>query len=87
VFVLFSYFGLFSLWSFYHRLYAYGHNLDPTAAIKVRPFTPPFFGEKVIANFTVYSFPDIGSVSLVAFSLLLLVAIVLSARPAKEATI
>src|SRR5262249_39961373 len=43
VFVLFSYFGLFSLWSFYHRLYMYGHNLDPTAAIKVQPFTPPLF--------------------------------------------
>ncbi len=80
VFVLFSYFGAFSLWSFYHRLYSYGHNLDPTAAIKVQPFTPPLLGTKQIANFTVYSFPDIASYALVAFSLLLLAAMFLSRR-------
>jgi hypothetical protein len=82
VFVLFSYVGLFSLWSFYHRLHSYGHNLDPTASIKVEPFTPPLFGEKQIANFTVYSFPDIGSYSLFGFSLLLLVSILLSRKSA-----
>jgi len=80
VFVLFTYFGLFSMWSFYHRLYMYGHNLDPTASIKVQPFTPPFFGSKVIANFTVNSFPGVASYALFAFAFLLLVAIVLSAK-------
>ena len=80
VFVLFIYFSLFSMWSFYHRLYLYGHNLDPTASIKVQPFTPPFFGTKQIANFTVNSFPDIGSYAFFAFAILLLLAIVLSAR-------
>lgn len=80
VFVLFTYFSLFSMWSFYHRLYMYGHNLDPTAAIKVQPFTPPFFGSKQIANFTVDSFPGLGSYALAAFPILLLAAIVLSAR-------
>jgi len=80
VFVLFSYFGLFSLWSFYHRLYTYGHNLDPTAAIKVPPFTPPLFGAKQIANFSVTSYPDIASFSLFAFALLLAAAILLSVR-------
>src|SRR3974377_704337 len=39
VFVIFASFGLFSLWSFYHRLYMYGHNLSPEASIKVQPFT------------------------------------------------
>jgi hypothetical protein len=80
VFVLFTYFGLFSMWSFYHRLYTYGHQLDPLAAITVEPFTPPFFGKKVIANFTVESFPDIGSAGLIAFGLLLLVAILVSRK-------
>ncbi len=80
VFVLFSYFGLFSLWSFYHRLYSYGHNLDPRAAIKVQPFTPPLLGTKQIANFTIYSYPDIASYALMAFSLLLLVAMILSRK-------
>ena len=81
VFVLFSYFGLFSFWSFYHRLYTYGHNLDPAAAIKVPPFTPPLFGIKQIANFTIYSLPATGSFLLVGFSLLLLLAIFLSRKP------
>jgi copper chaperone NosL len=84
VFAIFVYFSLFSMWSFYHRLNMYGHNLDPSAAIKVQPFTPPFFGEKQIANFTVNSFPGIGSYALVAFSVLLLIAILLSARRGRE---
>jgi copper chaperone NosL len=81
VFVLFSYFGLFSFWSFYHRLYTYGHNLDPVAPIKVQPFTPPLFGMKQIANFTIYSLPATGSFLLVGFSLLLLLAIFISRKP------
>lgn len=80
VFVLFTYFGLFSMWSFYHRLYMYGHNLDPTASIKVEPFTPPLFGTKQIANFTVNSFPGVGSYAFFAFGILLLLAIFFSAR-------
>jgi hypothetical protein len=80
VFVLFTYFGLFSMWSFYHRLYMYGHNLDPTASIKVQPFTPPFFGSKQIANFMVNSFPGVGSYAFFAFGILLLLAILFSAR-------
>ena len=78
--VLFAYFGLFSLWSFYHRLYTYGHNLEPTAAIKVEPFTPPLFGEKVIANFTVESYPEPAAYALVGFWLLLMLAVWFSFR-------
>jgi hypothetical protein len=84
VFVLFLYLGLFSLWSFYHRLYTYGHNLDPTASIKVEPFTPPIFGTKQIANFSVQSYPDIGSYALFTFALLLFAAIFFSRRPVSE---
>lgn len=80
VFVVFTYFGLFSLWSFYHRLYMYGHNLDPTASITVEPFTPPLFGTKQIANFMVNSYPGLGSYTFFAFAILLLLAILLSAR-------
>jgi hypothetical protein len=84
VFVLFSYFGLFSFWSFYSKLHTYGHNLDPTAAIKVQPFTPPLFGRQVVGNFTVTSYPSLGAYALVAFAVLLLVAIVLSRKAAQE---
>jgi hypothetical protein len=80
LFVLFTYFGLFSLWSFYHKLYLYGHELDATAAIKVPPFTPPMFGHKTMANFEVYSFPDVGSYFMAAVPLLFLVAMWLSRK-------
>lgn len=76
VFVIFTYFSLYSLWSFYYRLYSYGHHLDPTAAIKVPPFTPPLFGTQQVGNFTVYSYPDIASYALFLYGVLLLVAIV-----------
>ena len=75
LFVLFTYFGLFSLWTFYHKLYLYGHELDPTAAIKVPPFTPPLFGHKTMANFEVYNYPGVGSYFMGVFALLLLAAI------------
>jgi hypothetical protein len=85
VFVIFSYFGLFSFWSFYNKLYSYGHNLDPTAAIKVPPFTPPLIGRQVVGNFTVTSYPGAASYAMVAFALLLLAAIFLSRRASQEA--
>jgi hypothetical protein len=85
VFVIFSYFGLFSFWSFYNKLHTYGHNLDPTAAIKVQPFTPPLIGKQVVGNFTVTSYPGAASFALVAFALLLLVGIFLSRRSGQEA--
>jgi hypothetical protein len=72
--VMFAYFGLFSFWSFYSRLYQYGHNLDSTAAVKVPPFTPPLIGGKQLANFTVYSYPGAASYFLIGFVLLLLAA-------------
>lgn len=59
--VLTTYFGLFSFGRFYYQLYTYGHNLDPTAPIKVEPFTPVLFGQKTIANFTTESYPQMGT--------------------------
>jgi hypothetical protein len=80
LFVLFTYFGLFSLWTFYHKLYLYGHELDPTAAVRVPPFSPPIFGHVTMANFEVYSYPDVGSYFMAALPVLLLVAMWLSRK-------
>ncbi|MCP5120469.1 MAG: hypothetical protein GY953_57480 [bacterium] len=82
VIVLYLYFGIFSAWAFYNRLYDYGHTLDPEAAIKVEPFTPPFFGKVKIANFYVESFPSGGSYVLAVLGALLLVGGFLSFREA-----
>lgn len=82
--VLFGWFGLFALWHFYHRLSTYGHNLDASAAIKVKAFTPPMFGSQQIANFTVFNYPAAGTYLMAGFVILLALAIWLSARRKKE---
>ena len=70
------YFGVFSLWSFGYKLYRYGHDLAPTAAVQVPPFMPPMFGYQQIANFEVYSYPRPASYAMAAAVLLLLAALV-----------
>lgn len=84
VVVLYLYFGLFSLWSFGYELYSYGHNLAPTASVKVAPFMPPIFGHKKLANFEVYSYPAAGSYALAAVAATLLIAFVLAWRRARQ---
>lgn len=73
--MLFVYFGAFSLWSFGYKLYLYGHDLAPDAAVKVPPFMPPMFGYQQIANFEVYSYPRAGSYAMFAVIALLLGAL------------
>jgi len=85
VFVLYIYFGLFSLWSFGYKMYSYGHNLAPTASVKVDPFMPPLFGYKKLANFEVWSYPQAGSYALAAAALLLALAFVLGWRRYRSA--
>ncbi|MGH9368976.1 MAG: hypothetical protein ACRD3M_15025, partial [Thermoanaerobaculia bacterium] len=84
VFVLYLYFGLFSLWSFGYKLYAYGHNLDPKASVKVEPFMPPLFGGKKLANFEVYSYPAAGSYALAGVALVLAAALFYAWREARS---
>jgi copper chaperone NosL len=78
IFVMYIYFGLFSAWDFYNKLYNYGHNLDPKAAITVTGFTPPFYGEIKIANFWVASYPAGGSFALGAWGALMFLALALA---------
>ncbi|MBK8954071.1 MAG: nitrous oxide reductase accessory protein NosL [Saprospiraceae bacterium] len=54
--------GAFSMYDFYRWGYEYGHNLDPTAAIKVPglSYQPPVIGHKRLLNFDAYSQPDVG---------------------------
>jgi len=67
--VLFLYFSAFSGARFVYKLWVFGHDLDPKAAITVDPFTPAVLGTKQIANFTTTSLPAAGSFWLVAFGL------------------
>ena len=82
--VVFGYFGAFSLWSFGYKLYHYGHDLAPTAAVKVDPFMPPLFGHKKLANFDVYSYPAGASYALLAVGLALAGALYLAWREGRS---
>jgi copper chaperone NosL len=49
------------------RLYQVGHERDPNAPIRaVRNFTPPLVGPVKVGNFTVWSFPHVGAIMLLA---------------------
>lgn len=85
--VLYAYFAAFSLWSFGYKLYSYGHNLAPTAAVEVEPFMPPMFGHKQLANFDVYSYPAVGSYLLGMVIVLLSGALVLAWRGNRRAVV
>jgi copper chaperone NosL len=55
-----------ALYDFYLWEYDYGHNLDPSAAIKIEgmAYQPPLIGSKKILNFTAISLPRMGSLFL-----------------------
>ena len=82
--VLTLYFSAFALWSFGYKLYQYGHSLAPTAAVKVDPFMPPLFGYKQLANFEVYSYPQLASYAMGLSTLLLIVAFCVAWRQARR---
>jgi len=82
--VLYVYFSLFSLWSFAYKLWSYGHDLAPTAAVKIPPFMPPLIGGKQLANFEVYSYPALASYALGGAALALVLALFLSWRVARR---
>jgi copper chaperone NosL len=80
---LYAWCGLFlagalaGLVSFYRWGYAYGHELDPRAAIKIpdMSYQPPLLGGKQLLNFHAESWPAVGGWVAVA---VLLVALTLS---------
>ena len=55
-------FGVVMMADFQHWLYEYGHNLSPTAPIRMEPFTPGLIGTTKVANFTVTSWPAAGAI-------------------------
>jgi copper chaperone NosL len=59
--VIAGYVSLFAMGRFAYKLYVFGHDLAPDAAMKLKPFTPPLIGTKEIANFTTTSLPQLGS--------------------------
>jgi copper chaperone NosL len=75
LFVLFSYFIGFSIWSFAGRLDFYGQYLAAETSRGVSVFVPPLFGQETIDGLLVSSFPAPGSFAIAAAGLLLAVAV------------
>lgn len=80
---LFACFGAFSMGSFYHRMYQYGHDLDPLSPMTIEPFTPTVVGTQQIANFVQTSLPLSGGLLLCAFPVCVALAIWFSRGSAK----
>jgi hypothetical protein len=74
--VIAGYIAAFAMGKFVYKLYVFGHNLDPSAPLKVEPFTPAIFGSKKIANFTTSSFPQLGSFFMAIFFVGIVVVLV-----------
>lgn len=64
--IVLSLLGILGIYDFYLWLYDYGHNLDPTAPIKLEGMTyqPPLLGDKDLLNFYVQSYPHWGALFL-----------------------
>ncbi|MGH0033206.1 MAG: hypothetical protein ACQGVC_25725 [Myxococcota bacterium] len=80
--VIFVYLSAFSFARFVYKLYVFGHDLDPKAAITVDPFMPGVLGTKQIANFTTISLPGMGSLWLGVFGVGLTAVLLWNLAPA-----
>lgn len=84
VFVLVALAGLYDFWRWE---YDYGHNLDPTAAIRIpgMSYQPPLLGTKQLLNFVATSLPGPAGWAALAALALVLAAVVLEWRRARAA--
>lgn len=62
--VIFLVLATLGIYDFYLWEYDYGHNLSPTAPIKVpgMSYQPPLFGSKMLLNFNALSYPGTGGI-------------------------
>ncbi|MBK9150540.1 MAG: hypothetical protein IPM26_05875 [Saprospiraceae bacterium] len=76
--------GVAGMVDYYLWGYDYGHNLDPSAAIKVpgMAYQPPLIGTKELLNFIAYSGPDIGGWIVVAAGILVVLSILIDIKSA-----
>ncbi len=71
--VITSYITAFAFARFVYKLYVFGHDLDPHAAVTIQPFMPVVLGTKQVANFTTHSWPNWGTAFMATFATGLLV--------------
>jgi len=83
-FALLSVAGLADFWKWG---YDYGHNLDPTAAIRVpgMAYQPPLIGSKQLLNFTATSWPASGGLATILALMLVVAACLMEWRRPRQA--
>ena len=83
-FALLAVAGLADFWKWG---YDYGHNLDPTAAIRVpgMAYQPPLIGSKQLLNFTATSWPASGGLATIVALLLVVAATLMEWRRPRPA--
>jgi hypothetical protein len=83
---IFAVTAVVGLADFYKWEYEYGHNLDPTAAIKVPglAYQPPLIGSKKLLNFTAHSWPGTGGLIVIGAFGVAVVAAVSEVRHARR---
>ncbi|MFK8283154.1 hypothetical protein [Capnocytophaga cynodegmi] len=74
--------GALGIYDFYLWEYDYGHNLNPTAQIKIpgMSYQPPLLGEKQLLNFLAKSYPDVGTYAMILASIIAFVAFMIVYR-------
>lgn len=74
--------GALGIYDFYLWEYDYGHNLNPTAQIKIpgMSYQPPLLGEKQLLNFLAKSYPDMGTYAMILASIIAFVAFMIVYR-------
>jgi hypothetical protein len=68
-----------------YRLWQFGHQLDPRAAITIDPFTPPMIGLNQIAQFATYSYFSWGFFLPLAAGVLVALVVLADRRYARPA--
>lgn len=63
-----AYVSAFAFARYILQLYLFGHNLDPSAPVRVPPFMPVIIGKKQLANFTTYGLPNGGTLLMAIFA-------------------
>ncbi|MDB5203781.1 MAG: hypothetical protein JWQ27_3190 [Ferruginibacter sp.] len=84
--LIFISFGVVAMIDFWRWEYAYGHNLNPDAAIVVpgMAYQPPLIGFKQLLNFGAWSVPDTGGWIFVGAGVLLTLIVILEWRRQKK---
>jgi len=75
------------LYDFWRWEYDYGHDLDPTAAIRIpgMSYQPPLVGGKQLLNFHATSWPDLGGWAAIAAVTVIVVIAVMEWRSGRTA--